>query len=413
MQTFGPFVELFSIHGIDMLGNLDSGAVVGLTSEAADACRRVLEGQADADSIARVDEKLFEFLVRNDFFEQEPKHSHPKSAYVHVTQRCNLNCVGCYSMSDLRNCAPDPSLDNLRRVFRQLSLNGVQNINISGGEPFLRGDLCEIARIAHDECEIPVVNIVTNGTVVDGCNLDDLSKWVSRVVVSIDGASPDAPAYVRREQRFETLVEAVRHLQAANVRVRILPTLHAKSIDDVPVYVELARNLGVEINFSLLSCPPEIGEMRTLIPTESDLKRLVELQDTGIAPSQQGEPFGVGLTAKRACGAGCKNLSVDVDGGLYPCHMLQSHEFLLGNVFQEDLDAILERTMDAVMQWLPPVERIEGCRNCEFSLVCGGGCRARAINSGAGPAGADPYCSLSKGFYRKMFSALSAGISRN
>lgn len=410
MQVFGPFVELFSIRGIDILGNMDSGAVVGLTKEAAIACRQVLDGRIDAVDIRKVDEKLFEFLVRGGYFEQEPKHAHPKSAYVHVTQRCNLCCVGCYSMGDLRNCVPDPSLDDLHRVFDQLSCNGVRNVNISGGEPFLRDDLCEVVRIANEECGIPIVNIVTNGTVVDECNLDDLAKRVSRVVVSIDGVSADAPAYVRRVQRFETLVETVHRLKAAKIRVRILPTLHAKNIDDLPAYMDLARDLGVEINYSLLSCPPEIGEMRELVPNESDLTRLAELQDARIAASQQGEPFGIGLTAKRLCGAGCKNLSVDADGGLYPCHMLQSDEFLMGNVFQEDLGTILERTRSIASQWLLPIERIDGCRDCEFSLVCGGGCRARTINGGAQLADKDPYCALSKGFYEKMFEALKATI---
>ncbi len=410
MRAFGPFVELFAIRGIDMLGNMDSGAIVGLTSEAAEVCRQVLNGCAEADDIAQVDARLLEFLERNGFFEQESRHAHPKSAYVHVTQRCNLRCVGCYSMGDLRNCAPDPSLDDLRCAFGQLASNGVQNVNISGGEPFLRDDLCEVVRIAREECGIQTVGVVTNGTATDGCDLDDLSQWVSRVVVSIDGASADAPSYVRREQRFETLIETVRRLQGAGIRVRILPTLHAKNIEDLPAYIDLAHKLGAEINFSLLSCPPEIGEMRELVPDEADLMRLVELQDTSVAASRQGEPFGVGLMAKRMCGAGCKNLSVDADGGLYPCHMMQSEEYLMGNVFQEDLGTILDRTRDDVPLWLLPVERIDACRECEFKFVCGGGCRARTINSGTQLTDKDPYCALSKGFYEKMFDALKSAM---
>lgn len=410
MLAFGPFVELFNVDGISMIGNLDTGAVAGLTPEAARACQQVMDGQVDGAKLAEVDERLFTFLQGGGFFDAQPRNDHPQSAYVHVTQRCNLDCVGCYSASSLRNQAEDPSLDKLARAFHQLAQSGVCKVNISGGEPFLRHDLCDIARIAHGDCGIAKVNIVTNGTITGRFDLRDLAPWVESVTVSIDGPSAQAPAYIRREQRFDMLMDTVAQLKEAGIVARILPTLHARNIEDVPSYIRLAKRLGVGLSFSLLSCPPECGEMASLVPTESDLERLAELQAADFSFGEFSGPFGIALQAKQACGAGLRQLSVDVDGGVYPCHMLQSSQFLMGNLFIEDLSAILARTRNDVACWLLPVEKVDSCNACEYSLVCGGGCRARAINSGAGPAGMDPYCALSKGFYRKMFSALSASL---
>lgn len=410
MPSFGPFVELFSVDGIDMIGNLDNNAVAGLTPQAAQACKLVMDGKADGPSIAAVDERLFEYLSKGGFFEPDAKNEHPLGAYVHVTQRCNLNCVGCYSLSGLRNCAPDPVLSDLRRAFEQLARNGARSVNISGGEPFLRDDLVDVVRTAR-ECGIAAVNVVTNGTIEGRFDLAGLAEWVASVTVSIDGPSADAPAYIRREQRFDTLMGAVRRLKAAGIAARILPTLHARNIEDVPAYIRLAKALEVPLSFSLLSSPPECGEMAELIPNAGQLEQLAELQADDIGLSEFSGPFGIALKAKRACGAGCRTLSVDVDGGVYPCHMLQSKRFLMGNVLDEDLAAILERSRGDVAEWLLPIEKIESCNACEYGLVCGGGCRARTINCGAGPAGEDPYCSLSKGFYERMFSALSANVS--
>lgn len=408
MTSFAPFVELFSVDGINMAGNLDTGAVVGLTSQAMGVCQRVKSGQAESEQISQVDERLHAYMSAAGFFEDEPKFNHPLGAYVHVTQSCNLDCVGCYSMGALRNCAPDPSIDQLRRTFSQLASSGAASANISGGEPFLRDDLCELVRIANEECGIAIVNIVTNGTISPKFDLAELARWVGSVTVSIDGPSSDSPAFIRREQRFNKLMNTVGELKAAGIATRILPTLHARNIDDVPAYVRLAKDLGVGLSFSLLSCAPECAEMASLMPDASDLKHLAELQMEDVSFDEFSGPFGIALKAKRSCGAGLKSLSFDVDGGVYPCHMLQAPQFLMGNVYEEDLADILSRSRFLVEKWLLPIERIESCGACEYGLICGGGCRARTINCGAGPAGEDPYCSLSKGFYQKMFSALSA-----
>lgn len=411
--SFAPFVELFSVDGIELIGNFDSGAVVGLTPQAARACRRVAKQAGDVSEIAEVDEGLVSFLKQGGFFDCKSSHDHARSAYVHVTQRCNLDCVGCYSMRASRNSAPDPSASDLRRVFSQLAECGARAVNISGGEPFLRDDLCDIVRAARDECGLPTVNVVTNGAVDGRFPLSELAKWVSSVTVSIDGPSANAPACIRREQRFDMLVCRIRELRDAGINTRILPTLHARNIEDVPAYVELARELGVGLNFSLLSCPPNASDMCGLVPSVADLERLAELQMEGVGFAVDSGPFGVRLEAKRSCGAGRKNVSVDVDGSVYPCHMLHAEEFLMGNVFVDDLRGIIERATADVAGWLPPTGRIESCRSCEYGPVCGGGCRARAINCGAGPVGEDPYCSLNRSVYRRMFSALSEAVRKN
>lgn len=410
MLSFGPFVELFSIDGIDMIGNVDSGAIAGLTPQAMRACQQVKSGQNDGSEIANTDKRLFDFLKKGCFFDSEPRFDHPLEAYVHVTQRCNLRCIGCYSFSTLRNAVTDPSRNDLQRAFEQLAGCGAQSVNISGGEPFLRADLVEIAKLAR-ESGLASVNIVTNGTAIADHNLDDLARWASAVIVSIDGTSPTAPAYIRGEQRFNTLMATIRELKAAGIPVRILPTLHARNISDVGAYIELAKDLGVNLRFSLLSPPPECNEMAGLIPGDDQLEQLSNLQLESVAFADFSEPFGIELKAKRMCGAGCQTLSVDADGSVYPCHMLHIDSLRMGNLFDEELEDILLRSPAIMNEWLVPASKIKPCNSCEYEWVCGGGCRARAINCGAGPDEADPYCSLSKGFYKKLFSALSASVS--
>ena len=63
------------------------------------------------------------------------------------------------------------------------------------------------------------------------------------------------------------------------------------------------------------------------------LGRALLTLDNGKPLPAMDAPVGVNLTVKRNCGAGCKSLSVDADGTIYPCHMLHRPELAMGNAF--------------------------------------------------------------------------------
>lgn len=70
------------------------------------------------------------------------------SAYVHITDNCNLHCVGCYSHVEKRNKKTDLTYKEICYELDQLADNGVKIIVISGGEPFIREDIELICKYA-------------------------------------------------------------------------------------------------------------------------------------------------------------------------------------------------------------------------------------------------------------------------
>ena len=105
--------------------------------------------------------------------------NHLASAYLHVSNTCNLSCVGCYSADCNRNRAVDPSLDDLCHAIDVLACLGVTRLVISGGEPFLREDLPEIAQHAREQ-GMTSITVLTNGT---HCGDEMLAKLVGNVDV--------------------------------------------------------------------------------------------------------------------------------------------------------------------------------------------------------------------------------------
>ncbi len=85
-MRFGDSVELFSLAGIPMVGNMDSGAVAGLTPEGAALCERLAREDVAEEEARAVDENLVNFLVAGRFFEDAAERAAaPASAYLHVT----------------------------------------------------------------------------------------------------------------------------------------------------------------------------------------------------------------------------------------------------------------------------------------------------------------------------------------
>lgn len=392
-MRLGSHIVRFDLRGIPVVGNTITGTLVGLTPEGAALCDAMLERDVAGEDIPVECEELVSYLTVHGFEEGAGASETYclSSAYLHVSNTCNLSCVGCYSADCNRNRAADSSLENLCHAITVLAQLGVTRLVVSGGEPFLRRDLPDIVRNAREQ-GMENIAVLTNGTRCSEKVLARLAGNVDVISVSFDGANPESAAFIRGEQLFDTLVDAVKRIQAAGIHAHMLPTLHARNIQDVPAYVELSKRLGCTVGFSLLSgSHTNLGD---LMPSESCL---MELADTMIAVARKGEATSIddafnpmrALSVRACCGAGKTSVSVASDGTVYPCHMFHKSELALGNAFTDGASAIADNLAQFTM---PSVNEIEGCLSCENRYFCGGGCRARAYDERGCMTRRDPYC---------------------
>lgn len=376
-MRLASWTRLFDLGSIPMIGNLDNGAVAGLTPEGAELCQRMAEEDVSEDDIPDSCKELVELLSTACFFEGPSCGSDGiYTAYLHVTQRCNLNCTGCYSRSALRNALDDPSTEQLKHAIAELAKGGTQRLIISGGEPFLRDDLPVLASYAK-ELGIDFVAVLTNGTITDDAVLAELSSSVDVISVSFDGSSSAAVPHVRHEQLFSVLVDTVKQIQHAGIAAHILPTLHSLNIDEIPAYGKLAQKLGCSLSFSMLTGPADkLGELAL---NDEQLARLGHMAAWGEIGLDKETSFdaAAGLQAKKNCGAGATEVSVDANGSVYPCHMLQFPELRMGNLFSGTIEDALTSEVGKQFAALH-VDSLTGCSECASRYLCGGGCRAEA-----------------------------------
>jgi len=117
----------------------------------------------------------------------------PPIVIASITRRCNLHCAGCYAFAQHGERAPEPELspDQLWDVARQARDLGVSVFLVSGGEPFLRPEILDIAA-AMPEMLFPVF---TNGYLIDDAAVARLRTIRNLVpILSLEGAPADTDA---------------------------------------------------------------------------------------------------------------------------------------------------------------------------------------------------------------------------
>ena len=391
--------------GMFILANAENKAVIGLDSSEYETWKKI--GQHKTSYRGEISERLFDALIELDFISKkkyDPERNDEIkliSAYLHVTNKCNLHCLGCYSYDEKRNCAKDLDIEQLKCAALRLKEAGLKSLVISGGEPFLRKDLPELLEYCR-EIEIAEVFVITNGT------LDiDYSKFkglVDEITVSVDGYSETCPSFIRDEGIFKKIVNSVKKIKQLEIPVSILPTLHKKNCKNVTEYMELARQLEVPLNFSILSVC-DTAEFHDFLLEDADLQVLAEaLMETGV--QIQDVSAECNLEAGLSCGAGKTIVSIDTDGNIYPCHMLHYSELKLGNIVENPLRK--EYLQKDVLQKIREanVDHIEECSFCEHRYFCSAGCRARSYFKNKDFLHKDSYCELSKHFYDMIVNEL-------
>ncbi len=91
------------------------------------------------------------------------KNAFPEQVTFFVTPRCNARCKHCFAKATLRDS--DEGVLTLGEIEKiSLTMGHFTYLLIGGGEPFLRDDLAEIARIFYRNNRVSNVAISTNGS---------------------------------------------------------------------------------------------------------------------------------------------------------------------------------------------------------------------------------------------------------
>jgi len=376
-ERFHSDVVRFQIDGIRMIGNNRTGALVGLDENGV-----VFTQEIENDKFPEVTESmmpLYQALKSGGFFrEGNNSDNRIMSAYLHVTDRCNFHCIGCYSYVDERNNKKDLTFEQLCYELEELSENHVKDLVISGGEPFIREDIDMICRRAKELGM--TIKVITNGTMPHERYIKAL-PYIDLISVSVDGYN-EAISFIRDKGTMPRVLETVQMLKQSGAKVNLIFTLHHKSAPYLYQYKQLAEELEVTYNFSILTTSPDNEAFADYILRKEDFDKIEEFLNRYKVLITDTAMESMGLSCKSRCAAGKTMVSIGADGSVYPCHMLHIEALKLGSILENKLKDIVFSESNPFLHL--DISSIEKCNICKYGNLCGGGCRARSyLNTGS------------------------------
>ena len=163
------------------------------------------------------------------------------SIQLHVSRRCNIRCLHCYSSSGPEE-RETLSLDVLQQAVREAAAEGYGHLAISGGEPFMYGPLGELLAAAKD-CGM-LNTITTNGMLLDKRRLAKLDGVVDLIAISVDGV-PDSHNRMRNSsQAFGAMQGHLAGLRDSGIPFGFIFTLTQHNLDELDWVADFALEQG-------------------------------------------------------------------------------------------------------------------------------------------------------------------------
>ncbi|MFH1551768.1 MAG: radical SAM protein [bacterium] len=252
-----------------------------------------------------------------------------KDVVLAVTYQCNSRCQFCNIWQNKETFSCEPSVyQNLPQTIR--------NVNISGGEPFLRKDLPEIVKTISRRCPKAKIIISTNGFMpsVIKEQMQGIIKFKKDIGVAV---SLDGFGKVHEELRgfpggFCLALETIRLLKELNIKnVKIAFTLGDKNINQIKRIYELSKELGVEFSFAVYHNSSHYFKKQDNAITQLNIMQrqiswLIDKELKGLSPKQWLRAyfaFGIQIflrSKKRILPdySGFSSLFIDPFGNIYP-----------------------------------------------------------------------------------------------
>lgn len=290
----------------------------------------------------------------------------PSTYYLHLTYKCNLDCIYCYNKKIRFGYIEETSLEEWYNILNKI-LPYASKIVLTGGEPFLYKNIKEVILYIKNYNTTINIEIISN-CMIDYSNnrFDDVFTNISEIIFSCDNLSDkDQPRKNFKPDLFRKNINYIKN------KYPKLPIL-VSSVYSCENYQELTRirHFCSQYNtdFRSVLIVPGNREETYLLPSFDEYC-------STLCKSIQKQP-----KMRLHCGAAIGILSINPKGEVYPCQSLMRDEFRMGSLKTSTMHDIMQSEVFNSFRYKFCVDNIQICNTCNVKYICAGGCRAATIN---------------------------------
>ncbi|WP_035288716.1 radical SAM/SPASM domain-containing protein [Clostridium sp. KNHs214] len=318
------------------------------------------------------------------------------SLYIEITSKCNLKCRHCFGEFQ-NNSFNEISKDKIFNILSEAKNLGAENIVLSGGEPLLHKDFIEICTNA---LEMDFTTIIsTNGLLINEKILSLFNNSPKlKIQFSLEGINKETHEALRGKCSFKPTINAIKLLidNGFADRISISTTIFKQNVQEIESIVQwciknkikkisfkkLFREGRADLNWSDLIISNDDNEIIEYFT--NTLNSILEKYEDKISitgyPSEKSFKLNSLINLKYPCPLGA-SIRIDSIGNVYPCQLLNTKEFIIGNIYKSSLEKVLnsdelENLFDLARSRM---KKISKCSNCKFLHFCGGGCMAQSL----------------------------------
>ena len=279
-----------------------------------------------------------------------------RSVELAINYECNAKCDMCYARDLLDAKRANMTVEQIKSIWDQAHELGAVHVNITGGEPLLRKDICEIVKALKPKSTL--VSIVTNASLIDEEKIKALKKaGLSYLQISLDSVDAKKHDDLRKIPGLhEKTIRAVELCKKYGISCCFSSVVYHGGVEDFEKIVKLAKKYDIMV---LMNYVGIVGGWKTeeeLALTKDDFVRIHNLMKD---PNVRFHTM-YNFSGKLECPAGKEKLYITAYGDVMPCNKNQMKAY--GNVLKEPLKDIWMR-----MYYNP--EFTSYCKDCKrFNL---------------------------------------------
>ncbi len=260
---------------------------------------------------------------------------------------CNFKCKHCAIERFKQQKGRTLTVADVKRIADQADAMGLASICLSGGEPLIFPDLKEILLAIGPERF--VISMDTNAWFLT----EEKTKWlvdmgVDRVHLSLDGLEFNHDDFRKAKGAWKRVIQALEYCKKYGLGVNINLVATKSMVLSGELIKELDFLAQFEVHTSIIHAKP-IGAFEQYKDEILDTKDMNYIQTLH---QQLGGKYNSSTHLSPNCGYefGClavkREFSITAHGDVMPCPWIP---ISLGNIFNEDLDAIIKRGLG--MKW--------------------------------------------------------------